>query len=936
MKSAHAPRSVGQRLSVAFGLVVAVGMVACNPNSGGVNVSDGSNINNSSTDTTGNAVSSAKWSDPVTWGGTVPAAGSNVTIPANKAILLDKSISLKNLTILGRLEFADQNLELSAASIMLHGTLRIGEVTKPFSKKATITLTETNTATDNMGMGSRGILIMGGTLELFGQKPSVAWTRIADGQDVQANATTFNLEKLAGWKAGDQVILTPTEFYPTFAWNDDAHALATERLEITAATGSSLSLKTGVKAFRWGKKQYVTASGLSITPNTGITPRVLDERAEVGNLTRNIVVQGADDALWKTQGFGAHVMNMSGGQLRADGVEFRRMGQLGVKGRYPLHWHMQSSDGRKILPDVTNQYLRNSSIWDSKNRCITIHGTSGLQIQNNICFNILGHAIFLEDGVERRNTITSNLITGVRNPPKAKQFLKHDGEGDLGGAGGMWLTNPDNTVTGNVAADAQGNGYWLSFPNKPLGLNKAVPMLPANLAFGKFDDNVAHSNQMAGINFDLVVLNANDTGETAPHKYVPTKDGLEDRYDLNRVRFGLNRVTLYKNRAAGLWNRVSWPDYKDFVSADNGGTYFAGAGDDGKISGALVVGYSLNNRPLVVPAGMVSNAPSVTDPRVGFASYHSTFDMFENTLVNMPFVDGKLSGAFKTNDYYITAVDKGTVSNPNNRLIAAHPGYREQPNLAEHWTLAGALWDPFGYWGPKGNYWVYDNPFLTVGATCVDVLPAGKNGKSCNGQYYGVGDYVTDFDGFGTDQYMFRSPLEVIRQDANGLEIGRWTVGDGRVGCPKLCNMRHFAARSGGRYVMRFKDASQNRIPKKLEVGISNAFRATDSFVLGVNYNGTQAIKQVYQTSSPNRIDPLTWTGTESYANRKRLMTATSSLANVIASSGDKYFRDAAQNLVWVKIQGGLPNPDHDYEVQNSPKSDFALYGNHGLVIAPQ
>ena len=83
-------------------------------------------------------------------------------------------------------------------------------------------------------------------------------------------------------------------------------------------------------------------------------------------------------------------------------------------------------------------------------------------------------------------------------------------------------------------------------------------------------------------------------------------------------------------------------------------------------------------------------------------------------------------------------------------------------------------------------------------------------------------------------------------------------------------------------------------------------------------------------------MDPLTWTGTESYANRKRLMTATSSLANVIASGGDKYFRDAAQNLVWVKIQGGLPDPDHDREVQSNPKSDFAMYGNHGLVIALQ
>ena len=171
---------VGRCLPVALGLTFVFGVVACNPSSSDVSVGAGSNVNNSSTDTTGNVVPSAKWSDPATWGGTVPAPGSDVTIPANKAVLLDKNIDVKNLTIMGKLEFADQNLELSAASIMLHGTLRVGTSSKPFTKKATITLTETNTASDNMGMGARGILVMGGTLELYGQAPAVPWTKIGD------------------------------------------------------------------------------------------------------------------------------------------------------------------------------------------------------------------------------------------------------------------------------------------------------------------------------------------------------------------------------------------------------------------------------------------------------------------------------------------------------------------------------------------------------------------------------------------------------------------------------------------------------------------------------------------------------------------------------------------------------------------------------------
>jgi G8 domain len=133
------PRLIGQPISVALGLTFALGLVACNPSSSASNPVDGSGTNNSgpnnsSTDTTGNVASSAKWSDPKTWGGTVPAAGSDVTIPADKAVLLDQNVNLKNLTVMGKLEFADQNLELNAASIMLHGTLRVGTSLKPFTK----------------------------------------------------------------------------------------------------------------------------------------------------------------------------------------------------------------------------------------------------------------------------------------------------------------------------------------------------------------------------------------------------------------------------------------------------------------------------------------------------------------------------------------------------------------------------------------------------------------------------------------------------------------------------------------------------------------------------------------------------------------------------------------------------------------------------------
>src|SRR5690606_36628295 len=93
------------------------------------------------------------------------------------------------------------------------------------------------------------------------------------------------------------------------------------------------------------------------------TPLVLEERAAVGNLSRNIVIQAPDDALWQNDRFGVHVMIMGAGAVaHVEGVEIRRAGQRGRLGRYPFHWHMLSYSGTQTLGDASGQYFRKSSV----------------------------------------------------------------------------------------------------------------------------------------------------------------------------------------------------------------------------------------------------------------------------------------------------------------------------------------------------------------------------------------------------------------------------------------------------------------------------------------------------------------------------------------------------------------------------------------------
>jgi hypothetical protein len=483
------------------------------------------------------------WSDPATWGGRKPAAGAAVVVPEGLSLILDENTpDLGPVTVRGTLRFKDGvDAELKTSVVMIHGTGAVlaGSAAAPHAGRATITLTATDPEADPSGMrmGTRGILVYaGGRLELFGRAPNVPWTRLS--AHAEAGSTQLQVDDLLNWRTGDQIVVAPTEWYPHDGWASQAThdaARPTEFRTLTATGDRTLTLDTGLSAFKWGALQYITEEGLSLTPGTFTAPhpdavRVLDERAEVGNLTRNIVIQSEDDTLWRDEGFGAQVMVMDrSSSLKLDGVELRRVGQAGRIGRYPIHWHLLSYDAEtgNELGDAQGHFVRNSSIWNSRQRCMVIHGTNGVEVRNNICYDIKGHAIFLEDAVERRNVIEGNLVLRVRSPEDRFLVAQHEqrmsGGGCGGAAAGYWLTNPDNTVRHNAVADAQGNGFWLSYPAAPVKQGAKVPIRPVNLQHAPFEFNRSRANGHFGVMLECAMTN--DAGQTALIKYAPTVTG---------------------------------------------------------------------------------------------------------------------------------------------------------------------------------------------------------------------------------------------------------------------------------------------------------------------------------------------------------------------------------------------------------------------------
>jgi cell surface hyaluronidase len=488
-----------------------------------------------------NMASALKWSDANTWktlGMAKPTAGSNVSIPKGTTVLLDETPpALGTLTIDGALSFDRKDLELSARAIMVHGgTLQVGSAIKPFEQRARITLTgpDAGDETANMGMGSKFIAVMNsGTLDLHGASRGASWIKL--GATAEKGSKSITLERAPGWQVGDRLAIASSDYDPKQA----------EEAVITAISGATVTLETALKTMHYGQLQQFGA-------------QVLDERAEVALLDRNITIRGDD---LSSGGYGGHIMVMDSSSAFVGGVELNRMGQQGKLRRYPIHFHMQGDAGK-------GSYLKDSSIHHAFNRCVTVHGTNKLEIKNNAAFDTIGHCYFLEDGAETGNTFDGNLGFLTRNADKAQALLPTDT--GFPGASTFWITNPANTYRNNIAAGSEGVGFWYGLPEQPTG-----PSSPSKIAANaniwprrtpllEFSGNVAHSNNNTGLNVD----NGPKADLTMDVTYYKP---LENPADANSksVNANFKTFTAYKNRTRAAWFRGYNHTLSGAILADN-------------------------------------------------------------------------------------------------------------------------------------------------------------------------------------------------------------------------------------------------------------------------------------------------------------------------------------------------------------------------------
>ncbi len=690
-------------------------------------------------------VKQTRWSDPASWPeGKVPGEGDAVTIGRDRNILLDVSPpALRSLTINGKLSFSnDRDIDLTTDWIYVPGgELAIGSEANPYKRKATITLTDKVPGEDVNTMGDRGIMLLRGTLNLHGDRAHT-WTKLA--RTAKAGSNQIEVLDASGWRQGDEIALASTDFNPR----------QTEKRTITAVKGNRITLDKPLDYMHYGEITF------------GV-----DERGEVGLLSRNIKIQASQDS--ETSYFGGHIMAMAGSKMFVSSVELSRMGQHLQLARYPIHWH--------LIGDGQGQYIRNSAIHDTYSRCVTVHGTNNLLVENNVTFNNVGHCFFMEDGIETGNQFIRNLGMQTKCHPTLPceptnltiehqstngQKSKHVLIPSDNTVSTFWITNPDNIYQGNVAAGSDQIGFWIALPQHPTGQFEGTEISkktwPRRMPLRAFSGNTAHSN-FDGLMFDRG-QNPDGTFSVGGAGHEAHADPADPKSKV--MPAVVEDYTGYKNRNGAIWGRGEYHLFKNLKLADNaiGFTHAAGAVGSApytsRVTDSLFVGESGNIGNPATPAEIAYGRSLPHDdadfPIRGYEYYDYRHDVVNTKFVN--YTDNATREAGAISYLLFTSFGMST-ENMTEGLTFENAKPVHFPEVQRRWSSdfggraayrSAAFRDKDGsVGGVPGAYIVIDNGIASSEQDCV--IKASWNAAVCPGDMgrFSIGD-TREFPEFAT------------------------------------------------------------------------------------------------------------------------------------------------------------------------------------------
>ncbi|XP_058398578.1 cell migration-inducing and hyaluronan-binding protein isoform X4 [Diceros bicornis minor] len=382
--------------------------------------------------------------------------------------------------------------------------------------------------------------------------------------DTNVNSTVLNLEdNVQSWKPGDTLVVASTDYSMYQA----------EEFQVLPCKACA--------------SNQVRVAGKPVYLHIGEEIDGVDMRAEVGLLSRNIVVMGeTEDECYPYSNhicnffdfdtFGGHIKFALGFKAaHLEGVELKHMGQQ-LLGQYPIHFHLVGDVDEKGGYDPPT-YVRDLSIHHTFSRCVTVHGSNGLLVKDVVGYNSLGHCFFTEDGPEERNTFdhclgllvkSGTLLPSDRDSKMCKMITEDSYPGyipkprqDCNAVSTFWIANPNNNLINCAAAGSEETGFWFIFHHVPTGPSVGMysPGYSEHIPLGKFHNNRAHSNYRAG----MIIDNGVKTTEASAKDKRPFLSIISARYSPHqdadplkpREPAIIKHFTAYKNQDHGAWLR---------------------------------------------------------------------------------------------------------------------------------------------------------------------------------------------------------------------------------------------------------------------------------------------------------------------------------------------------------------------------------------------
>jgi hypothetical protein len=560
------------------------------------------------------SVASGAWSDPGTWeGNKVPAGGARVHIMSGHEVTydVDSAEVIRAINVSGKLTFSrnkDTRLDVGLIKVQKNkefseegfdcdahlgsddagerAVLEVGTAASPIPAGHTATIHLV--AVEGLDANScPAIVSCGGRMDFHGAPLSRTWIKL--GATAKKGDTTVTLEAAVnGWRVGDRIIITPSTITRDIGLGKGD--FSTEERTIREMDGVSITLDKPLDREHSGSGDY---------------------RAEVANLSRNVLVESApatkssSDAGNNAARERGHTMYHRGSSGSISYAEFHRLGKPGVLGRYPLHFHLAGDTMR-------GSYVLGASIWDSGNRWVTIHGTDYIMVRDCVGYQSIGHGFFLEDGTEAYNVLDRNLaVQALKGKPLPKQALPFDqNEG-----AGFWWANSLNSFTRNVSSENGHYGFRFEATKtsqfdprlsimQPDGTDKRVDI--RTLPFIRFEDNEAHCDGLYGFNLGEGV---NRVGPDEKHPFIIRNTKIWQVHYAFRPQSPcvfVENMKIHRGSYGVYHPNYDRHYYKDMLISESDSEPFnRGHDDDSKQWGVLVVdgltfsGHHMSGMPLI-------------------------------------------------------------------------------------------------------------------------------------------------------------------------------------------------------------------------------------------------------------------------------------------------------------------------------------------------